>query len=612
MANIHEGTFSFVIREDILNPRPGLKSGAGGDPVRCGRPGAWATRPFNSDQHLMEFILAIAQVNPHVGALTENSDMILAAARRAHAAGASLVVFPELTLTGYPPEDLLHKPHFLRTLAATERRLHQELGAIGVDVIYGTVRRAAKGLFNAGVFVWSGQEVGFAAKWRLPNYSVFDEQRYFVPGETVNVFPYRGLALGITICEDLWHTGDPLARLAAAGASLILNLNASPYHIGKQREREEMVWARVEEHGLPILYVNQVGGQDELVFDGGSFAVHRNEAQAVEQVARCAFCEEDLHLVRVSYQSGRPVWLQCLPAAPEEVRSPTVEQEIYAALCLGLRDYVRKNGFSGVVLGMSGGIDSALTAVICADTLGAEHVEALMMPSRYTSVESLEDAAAEARILGIALTEISIDTLYEQFRNQLAGPLAGHAGSGGDVTDENIQPRIRATLLMAVANKKGLLLITTGNKSEMSVGYATLYGDMAGGFSVLKDVLKGLVYRLAEARNQWAVARGETPPIPQRVLTKPPTAELRPNQQDADSLPPYPLLDHILELYVEQEKDVQEMVAAGIQRAVALQVIGQVDRNEYKRRQSPPGVRITRRAFGKDRRYPLTNGFRIR
>ncbi|MEO5339036.1 MAG: NAD+ synthase [Magnetococcus sp. MYC-9] len=567
----------------------------------------------------MEFTLAIAQVNPHVGALADNGQMLLTVARRAQVLGATLVVFPELVLTGYPPEDLLHKPHFLQMLATTERRLHQELATIGVDVIYGTVRPTGEGLFNAAVFVWAGQEVGCVAKWRLPNYGVFDERRYFVPGKEVQIFPYRGISLGITICEDMWHPGDPLARLAAAGASLIVNINASPYHMDKQREREEVVRRRVREHGLPVVYVNQVGGQDELVFDGGSFAIQAEAPHAMERVVRCRFCAEDLQLLRVSHQSGTSVWLHPVAGRQEErddawlAASPSdsLEQEIYAVLSLGLRDYVRKNGFSGVVLGLSGGIDSALTAVICADTLGAEQVEALMMPSRFTAADSLEDAAEEAEILDIRLSEIPITPLFEQFRSQLADLLRDTVVTGEDVTDENLQPRIRATLLMAVANKRRKLLITTGNKSEMSVGYATLYGDMAGGYSVLKDVLKGWVYRLAEARNRWAVARGERPPIPRRVLSRPPTAELRPNQKDSDSLPPYPVLDRILELYVEQEQGLQEILAAGIERSVALQVIERVDRNEYKRRQSPPGVRITRRAFGKDRRYPLTNGFSI-
>ena len=554
----------------------------------------------------MEFTLAIAQINPHVGALAENRQKMLAFAQRAHDLGASLVLFSELVLSGYPPEDLLHKPLFLQTLAETEQQLHQGLAHIGIDAVYGTVRRGTAGLWNAGVLVCAGQEVGFAAKARLPNYGVFDEQRYFIAGGPAPVFFYRDLPLGITICEDIWHPGEPLSALVTAQAALILTLNASPYHVGRLAEREKVVKNRVAEHGLPIIYVNQVGGQDELVFDGASFAVNPDG----QRVLQCRACDEEIRLLRVSWQPGRPA--QLYPVAQEGIdtleTACSVEQEIYAALCLGLNDYVRKNGFSGVVLGLSGGIDSALTAVICCDALGTEAVEALMMPSQYTAEESRVDAAEEASILGINLTEITIAPLFAQFHQQLAPLFQAYAE---DVTEENIQPRIRATLLMAVANKKQKLLITTGNKSEMSVGYATLYGDMAGGYSVLKDVLKGMVYRLALARNQWAVARGEPPPIPRRVLEKAPTAELRPNQKDSDSLPEYPLLDRILTLYVEEECSLRDIVATGIDRDTVVRVISMVDRNEYKRRQAPPGVRITHRAFGKDRRYPLTNGFRV-
>ena len=553
----------------------------------------------------LEFTLAIAQVNPHVGALTENKQTMLDVAQRARHMGASLVVFSELVLTGYPPEDLLHKPLFLQKLAEAEQQLHQALAVMGVDVVYGTVRRTASGLCNVGVFVCAGQELGFATKWCLPNYGVFDEQRYFAPGHSVQTFSCCGIPFGITICEDIWHPDGPLAHLASEKVALVLNLNASPYHVGRYREREAVVRKRVLENGIPIVYVNQVGGQDELVFDGGSFAIHRDGNLAI----RCHACVEDLRLLRVVRQPDATCLLSTLEARPTGIASErSLEREIYAALCLGLGDYVRKNGFSGVVLGLSGGIDSALTAVICADTLGADKVALVMMPSQYTAVESLEDAREEARILGIPLTEIAIAPLFEAFLRSLAEVFHGCAE---DVTEENIQPRIRATLLMAMANKKRKLLITTGNKSEMSVGYATLYGDMAGGYSVLKDLLKGLVYRLAQARNQWAVARCEQPPIPQRVLDKAPTAELRPNQKDSDTLPPYPLLDRILELYVEQERSLHEIVVTGVDRATAVRVIELVDRNEYKRRQAPPGVRITRRAFGKDRRYPLTNGFRI-
>ncbi|MBF0131932.1 MAG: NAD+ synthase [Magnetococcales bacterium] len=548
----------------------------------------------------MELLLALSQINTHVGALEDNLERMIQAAREAHERGAVLVVFPELVLTGYPPEDLLHKPLFLQRLAQVEGRLHQALGQIGIDAVYGTVRRDAMGLLNAGVFVQDGVEVGFSGKRRLPNYGVFDELRYFVPSKNIRIFPYKGFPFGITICEDIWHPGGPLPKLARAGASLILHLNASPYHVGKQPEREAMAQERVLECGLPMVYVNLVGGQDELIFDGGSFAMNVDG-----QIAhREPLMRETLSLVRVSRQPGQLVhFLQGTVVPPLEQ-----EAEIYEALCLGMRDYVRKNHFKGVVLGLSGGIDSALTLVICADALGSDRVEALMMPSPFTSQESLEDAAEGARRMGVALNTVAITAIFETFRAQLA-PL--FQGLGEDVTEENMQPRIRATLLMALSNKKGSLLVTTGNKSEVSVGYATLYGDMAGGFSVLKDLLKEMVYRLSRWRNRWAEIQGLTPPIPLRILEKPPTAELKFNQKDTDSLPPYPVLDRILALYVEQEKGLEEMIAQGIDSATAMRVIGMVDRNEYKRRQSSPGVRVTRRAFGKDRRYPITNGFKV-
>lgn len=546
----------------------------------------------------MRFTLAVAQLNPHVGALAHNAHTMLATVRRAREQGASLVVFSELVLTGYPPEDLLHKPLFLDQLEETERWLHHALIDSGMDVIYGTVRRGTAGLFNAGVVVQQGRETGFVGKWHLPNFGVFDERRYFVAGRETRLFFHKEVPFGITVCEDIWHPKGPLTELATHGAALTFVLNASPYHVGRPGEREEVVVQRVHETGIPLVYVNQVGGQDELVFDGGSFAVDPTGTV----VLRAAFYAEDLQRLHVAYVPNSPAQFSSAYITP----FPSREREIYDALCLGLKDYVQKNGFSGVILGLSGGIDSALTAVICADTLGADRVEALMMPSRYTAQESVQDAHTQAQTLGFSLTNIAIDALFALFCRQLSTSFQGY---GEDVTEENIQPRIRATLLMAIANKKRKLLITTGNKSEMSVGYATLYGDMAGGYSVLKDLLKGRVYHLAQARNRWAVAHGEPPPIPQRVLEKAPTAELRPNQKDSDSLPEYPVLDRILELYVEQERSLQEVVDAGIDRDTAVRVMGWVDRNEYKRRQAPPGVRITRRAYGKDRRYPLTNGF---
>ncbi|MBF0414390.1 MAG: NAD+ synthase [Magnetococcales bacterium] len=548
----------------------------------------------------MELSLALAQIDTHVGALDENLERMTSAAREARKLGADLVVFPELVLTGYPPEDLLHKPLFLDQLAQTELQLHTNLGAIGIDAVYGSVRRDARGLLNAGIFVQNGTATGFIGKRRLPNYGVFDELRYFVPAKTIRIFPYKGFPFGITICEDIWHPGGPLPKLTRAGASFILHLNASPYHVGKQLEREAVARERVMECGLPLLYVNLVGGQDELVFDGGSFAINADGRIAQRE----PLMKESIALVRLQRQPGGPVQFINGPVTPV----PDHAAEIYQALCLGIRDYVTKNRFKGVVLGLSGGIDSALTLVICADALGSDRVEALMMPSPFTSQDSLEDAAEGAGRMGVTLNTVAITPLFESFRTQLA-PL--FAGLKEDVTEENIQPRIRATLLMALSNKKGSLLVTTGNKSEVSVGYATLYGDMAGGFSVLKDLLKETVYLLARERNRWAEQQGLQPPIPQRILEKPPTAELKLNQKDTDSLPPYPVLDRILELYVEQEKGLDEIIARGIDRDTALRVIAMVDRNEYKRRQSPPGVRVTHRAFGKDRRYPITNGFKV-
>ncbi|MBF0261329.1 MAG: NAD+ synthase [Magnetococcales bacterium] len=548
----------------------------------------------------MELLLALAQVNPHVGALEKNLTTLLDCARRAADAGARLVIFPELALTGYPPEDLLHKPLFLEQLRGVERRFHHALGGLGLDAVYGSIRHGGTGLINAGVFVRAGREEGFAGKRWLPNFGVFDEQRYFESCTSVRGFAYHGMPFGITICEDLWRTGDPLASLAKSEATFVININASPYHIRKQREREGVAWQRILEHGLPVVYVNMVGGQDELVFDGGSFAMNRTGEVAL----RAPLFEESLTLLTVRREPGGVVRFDPGPVAGEADE----DGEIYHALMLGLRDYVGKNGFRTVVLGLSGGIDSALTAAICVDALGAERVHALMMPSPYTAPMSLEDAALVAARLGIRLGEVAIGPLFEAFRTALSGEFAGLPE---DTTEENLQSRIRGTLLMALANKRGGMVVTTGNKSEVSVGYATLYGDMAGGYSVLKDLLKERVYALSRARNRWARERGETPPIPERVIDRPPSAELRPDQKDEDSLPPYPVLDRILELYVECEQGLEEIVAGGIERETVARVIRLVDGNEYKRRQAAPGVRVTRRAFGKDRRYPITNGFRL-
>ncbi|MBF0423527.1 MAG: NAD+ synthase, partial [Magnetococcales bacterium] len=513
----------------------------------------------------MELLLALAQIDTHVGALDDNLERMTQAARTARDLGASLVAFPELVLTGYPPEDLLHKPLFLDKLAQAEHQWRKILGQLGIDAVYGSVRRDALGLLNAGIFVQNGTEAGSIGKRRLPNYGVFDELRYFVPSKTIRIFPYQGFPFGITICEDIWHPGGPLPKLARAGASFVLHLNASPYHVGKQTEREAMARERVTECGLPMLYVNLVGGQDELVFDGGSFAINADGTIAQRE----PLMKETVTLVQLQRQPGGMVHFVPGTVTP----LPEQDLEIYQALCLGIRDYVNKNRFKGVVLGLSGGIDSALTLVICADALGSDRVEALMMPSPFTSQDSLEDAAEGARRMGVALNTVAITPLFDLFRTQLA-PL--FAGLHEDVTEENIQPRIRATLLMALSNKKGSLLVTTGNKSEVSVGYATLYGDMAGGYSVLKDLLKQTVYQLAHGRNRRAEEQGRIPPIPQRILEKPPTAELKFNQKDTDSLPPYPILDRILELYVEQEQGIDDIVECGIDRNTALRVISMV------------------------------------
>nr|CRH07464.1 glutamine-dependent NAD(+) synthetase [Candidatus Magnetococcus massalia] len=577
----------------------------------------------------MEFTLAIAQINTHVGALEKNRLAMEEAARHARRMGTKLIVFPELSLTGYPPEDLLLKPFFLQSVAEEEAKLQENLGTLGIDAIYGTPRLNAQGeLWNTAVLVEGGQERHLVIKQELPNYGVFDERRYFTPGHEAQTVTYHDIPLGITVCEDIWHADGPARTLAKLGARFIINLNASPYRIGKWQEREAVIRERVGDTNLPVLYVNLVGGQDELVFDGGSFAMdHQGKL-----VGRCHFFSEEIRLMRVRWDGESAVeWVPVhgidegpvrltapieggdwrAPRQHGEDIEPALEplEEIYEALKFGLHDYVRKNGFKGVVLGLSGGIDSALTAAIAVDALGPENVESVMMPSPYTSGESLTDAKVCAENLGTRLSHLNIGPLFERFKKELAGEFAGLPE---DVTEENIQPRIRGTLLMALSNKKGTLLVTTGNKSEMSVGYATLYGDMAGGYSVLKDVLKMTCFELCRWRNQQAEKMGKPLPIPENIIEKPPSAELRPDQKDTDSLPPYPILDEILHRYVECEEGLEEITAAGVDRQEAARVIAMVDRNEYKRRQAPPGVRINHRAFGKARRYPLTNGFKVR
>ncbi|MEJ2592341.1 MAG: NAD+ synthase [Candidatus Thiodiazotropha sp.] len=534
----------------------------------------------------MSLKIQIAQLNFLVGDIEGNAAKIIEAAQAVRGK-ADLIVFPELALTGYPPEDLLLRSHFIRRV---ERAAALILARVQeIPMVVGYPLRCEGRLYNVAGVWRDGTVVAEYAKHLLPNYSVFDEKRYFTPGHEAVTFELNGVRIGLTVCEDIWEP-EPAAMSRAAGAQLLLNINASPFHIGKAPERERLVQQRAQENRLPIVYANLVGGQDELIFDGGSLVV---DAQGRLQ-ARLPFFDEAQAVVAFDLAGSVP---QPLPQAT--VPSQSEEQRVYEALVLGVRDYVHKNGFNGAILGLSGGVDSALTLAVAVDALGAEHVEVVMMPSRYTADMSNEDAVAEAEALGVAHRTIPIEPAFKAFLAMLEDEFAGKPV---DVTEENIQARCRGIILMAISNKKGRILLTTGNKSEMSVGYATLYGDMAGGFAPIKDVPKTLVYRLCEYRN------GIAPVIPRRVLERPPSAELAPDQRDSDSLPDYPVLDGILERYVELDQDREEIVAAGFDAATVDRVIRMVDRNEYKRRQAPPGIKITRRAYGRDRRYPLTWG----
>nr|WP_232470537.1 NAD+ synthase [Methylococcus sp. BF19-07] len=533
--------------------------------------------------------IAIAQLDFLVGDVGGNAERVFAAAVRARdGLGAHAVVFPELALAGYPPDDLILRPDFL---AAVDTALTALAGRIhGIDVIVGFPERHDGLPFNSAAVLRDGRIHKVYRKQILPNYGVFDEKRHFLPGNAPCVFDLRGVQVGLTICEDVWFPG-PVEQAATAGARLVLNLNASPFHVGKTVEREHVVRERIATARVPLVYANLVGGQDELVFDGGSFVM--DAAGGVTY--RAPQFGETLDVVGFAVDEGGVCPLPARMVGPmEEVES------VYAALVTGIRDYVGKNGFRGAVLGLSGGIDSALTLALAVDALGADAVVAVLMPSRYTAAISVEDARREAETLGVAWHLIPIEPVFRSFLELLAGPFAG---APADVTEENIQARCRGVILMALSNKQGRILLTTGNKSEMSVGYATLYGDMAGGFAPLKDVSKLLVYRLAEYRNAIS------PVIPPRVIERAPSAELRPDQKDEDSLPPYAVLDPILALYVEQDRSIAEIVAAGYPEDVVRRVVRLVDRNEYKRRQAPPGIKITRRAFGRERRYPITCGF---
>jgi NAD+ synthase (glutamine-hydrolysing) len=538
---------------------------------------------------MVQLKIVMAQLNPLVGDIDGNTGRVLAAVAAAQAEhGADVVVFPELMLTGYPPEDLLLRPSVERRVERALARLCASVGDIFVVVGYPRARE--HGLLNMAGVIHQGRLCAEYAKQELPNYQVFDEKRYFVAGGEPLVVDIRGVPVGVTICEDIWRP-QPIRRAAAAGARLLLNLNASPFHTGKQEQRRELLRTRAADGAMPIVYVNMIGGQDELVFDGGSMAV---DSDGAVQVAAPNYCE-GLYPLSAHWDGAR---CSIEPGAVAPLAATA--QSIYQALVLGVRDYVDKNHFKGVVLGLSGGIDSALTLAIAVDALGAARVEAVMMPFRYTAAMSIEDAEQQARALGVDYRSISIEPLYTAFMTALS---AEFDGLPRDKTEENLQARCRGVLLMAISNKKGLLVLTTGNKSEMAVGYSTLYGDMAGGFDVLKDVPKTQVFALANYRN------GIAPVIPQRVIERPPSAELAPDQKDQDTLPAYDELDRILELYVERDFSLDAIAAEGFARDTVARVIRMVDINEYKRRQAAIGVRITQRGFGRDRRYPITSGW---
>ena len=539
--------------------------------------------------------LAACQINTVVGDLQGNAERVLAALDTAEAAGADLAVFPELTVTGYPPEDLLSRPAFVAENLATFERIAGSTRSC-VAVI-GFVDTDPEGnLINAAGVCADGAVLGRYGKRLLPNYGVFDEQRWFTPGsEPLTTHRVAGVAVGVTVCEDIWFAGGPAVAEAEGGAGLIVNLNASPYSQGRRAERLAMLAERVAETGCVIAYVNQIGGQDELVFDGASVVM----AADGELLGAATQFGEEILVVDVEVDGDG--------STPQPVRSLTPplqpDAEVYEALVLGTRDYVAKNGFTDAVIGLSGGIDSSLVATIAVDALGADNVHGVTMPSRYSSGGSVDDAVTLAAHLGIDIATAPIEDAHRTLASALS-PLLGAEPQG--LTDENLQSRIRGVLLMALSNANDWIVLTTGNKSEMATGYSTLYGDSAGGFAVIKDVEKTLVYRLCRYRNQ----RAGFDLIPEPVLTKAPSAELRPDQRDDESLPPYEVLDPILAGYVEGDHSPEELIAAGFDRHAVEQVVRLVDRAEYKRRQMPPGVRISRKAFGKDRRMPITNQYR--
>lgn len=572
--------------------------------------------------------IALAQVNPTVGDLEGNVGKIVDYIRKARGKGAHLIAFPELVITGYPPEDLLLKPHFIKDNLEALKEVQGY--TTGITAIVGfvdkegdSVSKDGTGIYNAAAVIHDGHLVDIYHKILLPNYGVFDEFRYFKPGKRYPVYVLDDILIGVNICEDIWFPEGPTRFQAQAGAKLIININGSPYHAGKRIQREEMLINRSLENRVFIAYVNMVGGQDELVFDGQSLIVDEKG----NIITRGKAFEEELILydidipereaklkVGVKRDKGRrkvekivitnkPLSILTSPIPERDIKPLSEMEEIYSALVLGTRDYVEKNGFKKVVISLSGGVDSSIVAAIAVDAIGKENVTGLFLPSPYTSRESKEDTYELVKNLGIRLIEVSITDIFEQYLKTFSEEFKGLPR---DVTEENLQARIRGNILMAFSNKFGWLVLTTGNKSEMSVGYATLYGDMAGGFAVIKDVPKTMVYKLCEYRNK----KEGRPLIPPRVLWKEPSAELKPDQKDSDVLPPYEVLDPILKAYIEDDKSFEEILTMGCDIACAEKVVKMIDHSEYKRRQSPPGIKITPRAFGRDRRFPITNKYR--
>jgi NAD+ synthase (glutamine-hydrolysing) len=529
--------------------------------------------------------LALAQIDPTVGDLEGNRELILARIEEARTAGADLVILPELAVTGYPPEDLLLRPGFVRAARESLERIAAEtrglVALVGVPLFDGA-------LYNACAICEEGKVIGWAKKWHLPNYGVFDEKRYFSPGGELAVIEVAGTKVGITICEDMWVPGPPTTELVAAGAELLVNLSASPFHLGRAEEREAIFSARAQESGIPVALCNTVGGQDELIFDGHSLFIGSDGTV----LARAPGFEETLLVVDLE----RPEAAGLAPLADDL-------EQMRCALVLGLRDYVAKNGFDAVVVSVSGGIDSAVTATLAVEALGPDRVHCVSMPSRYSSEETRADARRLAQNLGCDFRELPIEPVVEAYTGVLAESFAGRES---DIAEENLQARIRGTLAMALSNKFGWLLVASGNKSELSVGYATLYGDMAGGFALLKDVFKTDVFRLARHLNEQAGREL----VPQSTIDRAPSAELREGQLDEDSLPPYSELDRVLEAYVEDDRSLDELSADGFDPDVVARAVALIDRAEYKRRQAPPGVRLRHKAFGRDRRTPITNRWR--